>query len=188
VDAREELTNKVRSYGSLVYKWDRATLARFVRYVAAQPETHALASAFTNPEEFPGETHPVIEVSSGGPSLYILGWRRGGETPIHDHVESAVAVHALAGEVVEEAFLAPRLLSEPGECVECTSISRPLRAGTTVTLPPSYIHRVGNHLGEVAVTVHAYYPPLARMGYYREILHPDGEGLESTGQWAEEVS
>jgi mannose-6-phosphate isomerase-like protein (cupin superfamily) len=45
--------------------------------------------------------------------------------------------------------------------------------GETFIVPSTAIHRVLHDGGEPAVTIHAYSPPLRRMGAYR--VGPDGE-------------
>ena len=86
--------------------------------------------------------------------LYLICWMRGHDTGFHDHDESAAAIVVLDGEVSEER------LSFGGP------VGRTLRAGEQVTIAPEAIHRV-RHAGDApAVTLHAYSPPLHRVGTY----------------------
>ncbi|MBN1529466.1 MAG: cysteine dioxygenase family protein [Thermoleophilaceae bacterium] len=86
--------------------------------------------------------------------LYVVCWMPGHDTGFHDHDESAAAIAVLAGAVSEERLAL-------GGTVEAT-----LTAGEAVTIAREAIHRV-RHTGEApAVTLHAYSPPLERVGTY----------------------
>ena len=86
--------------------------------------------------------------------LYLVCWMPGHDTGFHDHDESAAAITVVEGEVSEERLAI-------GGTVETT-----VRAGETVTIAREAIHRV-RHSGEgPAVTLHAYSPPLERVGTY----------------------
>jgi mannose-6-phosphate isomerase-like protein (cupin superfamily) len=76
------------------------------------------------------------------------------DTGFHDHDHSAAAIAVLQGAIREERFA----LRGPGE--------HTLRVGEQVAIVPEAIHRV-RHAGEgPAVTLHAYSPPLHRVGTY----------------------
>ena len=86
--------------------------------------------------------------------LYLICWMPGHDTGFHDHDESAAAIAVLDGQVSEER------LSLGGR------VGRMLCAGEHVTIAPEAIHRV-RHAGDApAVTLHAYSPPLHRVGTY----------------------
>jgi len=86
--------------------------------------------------------------------LYVVCWMNGHDTGFHDHDQSAAAVGVLEGEVTEQR------LALTGT-VEAT-----LTRGDVVTIAREAIHRV-RHTGEgPAVTLHAYSPPLERVGTY----------------------
>ncbi len=86
--------------------------------------------------------------------VYVVCWMGGHDTGFHDHDESAAAITVLAGTVTEER------LALNGS-VEVT-----LGAGDTVTIAREAIHRV-RHAGDLpAITLHAYSPPLQRVGTY----------------------
>ena len=86
--------------------------------------------------------------------LYVVCWMPGHDTGFHDHDESAAAIAVVHGAVSEER------LSLNG------TVSAELVAGETVTIAREAIHRV-RHTGEgPAVTLHAYSPPLERVGTY----------------------
>jgi quercetin dioxygenase-like cupin family protein len=86
--------------------------------------------------------------------VYLVCWMPGHDTGFHDHDESAAAITVVDGEVSEERLAL-------GRTVETT-----VRAGETVTIAREAIHRV-RHSGDApAVTLHAYSPPLERVGTY----------------------
>jgi quercetin dioxygenase-like cupin family protein len=86
--------------------------------------------------------------------LYLVCWMPGHDTGFHDHDHSAAAITVLEGEIIEER------LSLVG------AKTTTLDSGATVTIAKEAIHRV-RHAGTApAVTLHAYSPPLARVGTY----------------------
>lgn len=110
--------------------------------------------------------------------VWVLSWMSGQGTGFHDHDLSAVGLACAAGEVVEKQMLLPTgahaVAMTPG-------VSRPG--------PPGYIHSVAHVDGAPAVTIHAYSPPLVRVGQYRvdeagvlrrSIEHGRQELLDST--------
>jgi quercetin dioxygenase-like cupin family protein len=94
--------------------------------------------------------------------VWLICWSYDQDTGFHDHDVSAGAVAVIAGAVREE-----RLLLGTG------TAERTVRAGESFAFGAADIHRV-LHAGDgPAVTVHAYSPPLVRMGAY--VVEPDGE-------------
>lgn len=97
--------------------------------------------------------------------VWLLCWSRDHDTGFHDHDLSAGAVAVAAGSVREERLVLGRPVDSP--------LSRTAHAGTCFHFAASDIHRV-LHAGEgPAVTIHAYSPPLVRMGSY--LVEPDGQ-------------
>ena len=88
--------------------------------------------------------------------LWVIAWMPGQGTGFHDHDTSGVGLAVAEGMVVERQMLLP----EGATRLE-------LRAGATRKGPPGYIHSVAWGEGEPAVSVHAYSPPLLRVGQYR---------------------
>jgi mannose-6-phosphate isomerase-like protein (cupin superfamily) len=104
----------------------------------------------------------------GDVNAWLICWSEDSDTGFHDHDDSAAGITVVSGSVREDRLV----LDGPPR-------SRELRAGTTFTVPPTAIHRV-LHAGDgPAVTIHAYSPPLRRMGAYR--VAADGE-LERESQ------
>ena len=77
------------------------------------------------------------------------------DTGFHDHDGSAGAVAVIDGAVREDRL---RLGAAP--------LQRIVRAGESFTFGPADIHRVRHAGRRPAVTIHAYSPPLWRMGAY----------------------
>jgi predicted metal-dependent enzyme (double-stranded beta helix superfamily) len=96
------------------------------------------------------------------------------DTGYHDHDLSAGAVAVAAGAVREERLV---LGGAPA--------ARTASAGESFTFGPADIHRVSHAGAEPAITVHAYSPPLWRMGAY-EVL-PTGELRRWSLSYAEEL-
>jgi mannose-6-phosphate isomerase-like protein (cupin superfamily) len=89
-------------------------------------------------------------------NAWLICWSEDSDTGFHDHDDSGAGIVVVSGNVREDRLT----LGGPPR-------SQVLGAGTTFTVPPTAIHRV-LHAGEgPAVTIHAYSPPLRRMGSYR---------------------
>lgn len=95
-------------------------------------------------------------------NAWVISWRADGDTGWHDHDESAGGIAVIRGRVREERLV---LGAEP-------RVTR-ARAGDTLVVPPTAIHRVRHDGDGLAVTIHAYSPPLRRMGAYW--VGPGGE-------------
>ena len=93
--------------------------------------------------------------------IWVLSWMPGQRTGFHDHDISGVGLVCVQGEL-DEGSLA--IGSEP-ETVR-------MRPGVSRRGPGGYIHAVAHRTGEPAVSIHAYSPPLTRVGQYRR----DSEG------------
>jgi predicted metal-dependent enzyme (double-stranded beta helix superfamily) len=96
--------------------------------------------------------------------VWLLCWSEDHDTGFHDHDLSAGAVAVVAGAVREERLT----LSHPPR----PPAARVVRAGGSFEFGASDIHRVLHAGDEPAVTIHAYSPPLERMGSY--VIEPDG--------------
>jgi mannose-6-phosphate isomerase-like protein (cupin superfamily) len=106
--------------------------------------------------------------------IWVISWADGNDTGFHDHDVSRGAVAVVEGEVVEERLVvggAPRELRH--------------RAGETFDFDASHVHRMRQDASEPAVTIHAYSPPLWRMGAY--VVAPDGTLRRESISYAEEL-
>jgi DMSO/TMAO reductase YedYZ molybdopterin-dependent catalytic subunit len=109
--------------------------------------------------------------------LWVLCWKNGQRTPIHDHAGSSCAVRVLRGTatVTEFAFA-------PNGHVKALG-SRDYPPGSILGNQDSDLHQVSNlQAGEAdLVTLHVYSPPLLRMGTYSLTDRTRGEEV-----WVEE--
>jgi predicted metal-dependent enzyme (double-stranded beta helix superfamily) len=107
-------------------------------------------------------------------AVWLICWMDDHDTGYHDHDLSAGAVGVAAGAVREERLV---LGGPPRE--------RVARAGDAFAFGPADIHRVAHTGAEPAVTVHAYSPPLWRMGAYE--VTDGGELRRWSLSYAEEL-
>jgi len=128
---------------------ERAQLLRLVEHVAARPElwtphldVHATQRTYAS-------LHRDADVD-----VWAIFWRPENDTGWHDHDTSSGAVHVIAGALQEHALL----------------VARPERrtrygAGASFSFGPTHIHRL-TCADSSAVSIHAYSPPLWRLGQY----------------------
>jgi predicted metal-dependent enzyme (double-stranded beta helix superfamily) len=92
--------------------------------------------------------------------VWLIVWNRGADTGWHDHDQSAGALYVLGGGIIESR---PSLVGRHKR--------RRFDAGEGTSFGPDHVHRVTAGSAR-SVTVHAYSPPLRRMGRYTV----DGDG------------
>ena len=93
---------------------------------------------------------------------WVLCWRNGQRSPIHDHRGSSCVVRVLRGVLTETVFeFAPN-----GHVKACCS--RDFDTGSLLASSDTDLHQVSNLQAGQAdlVTLHVYSPPLVRMGTY----------------------
>lgn len=93
--------------------------------------------------------------------LWVVSWMPGHDTGFHDHDESAAAIIVAEGEIREQRLT-----------VGHPNVDRRFATGQALTVRPCDIHRLQHAGTEPSVTIHAYSPPLGRMGQYE--IAPDG--------------
>jgi mannose-6-phosphate isomerase-like protein (cupin superfamily) len=87
--------------------------------------------------------------------VWLICWSgQDHDTGFHDHDVSSGAFAVVRGELVEERLT----VGAP--------VRRRLRRGQSLSFPPSHVHRVQGVGTVSAVSIHAYSPPLVRMGVY----------------------
>jgi cysteine dioxygenase len=93
---------------------------------------------------------------------WVLCWKNGQRSPIHNHTGSACVVRVLRGTLTETLFE-----MAPNGHVKA-SYSRDIAEGSLIGSEDTDIHQVSNLQPEDAdlVTLHVYTPPLTRMGTY----------------------
>ncbi len=105
--------------------------------------------------------------------VWLLCWNTVDDTGWHDHDTSAGAVAVTQGAVVENR---PRLGGE--------ATSRTVRAGKAFAFGPDHIHRMAGAV-DGSVSIHAYSPPLWRMGQYS--ISPSGVMRRYSVSYADEL-
>jgi Cysteine dioxygenase type I len=134
---------------------ERLELVRLVEHVATRPELWLPHLDLGATERSYAALHRDASVD-----LWAIFWLPENDTGWHDHDTSSGAVRVVEGALEEHALL----------------VARPERrtrygAGTSFSFGPSHIHRL-TCAEPRAVSVHAYSPPLWRLGQYTV----DGEG------------
>ncbi|MXG90627.1 cysteine dioxygenase [Nocardioides flavescens] len=143
-------------------------LARLAEHVAAHSEEWAHHVAFDSEERV-----YVSLLRDSHVDVWLLCWTPENDTGWHDHDVSSGAVSVVAGELVENNLTLADGARE-----------RRVGSGTTFSFGPDHIHRLN---GAVAgsVSVHAYSPPLWRMGQYR--VDEDGTLKRVSLSYADEL-
>jgi hypothetical protein len=101
-----------------------------------------------------GKRHYASLYRDGDIDVWVLCWNVQDDTGWHDHDVSSGAVAVTRGAVSEAT---PRMGGEP--------VTRVVPAGRTFAFGPDHIHRMAGAV-DGSVTIHAYSPPLWRMGQY----------------------
>jgi cysteine dioxygenase len=93
--------------------------------------------------------------------LFVLCWRSGQRSPIHDHTGSSCGMRVLRGTATEQDFLLrPNGQLQPGEVHEYP-------AGSVATGSEAYMHQVANLQPDAdLITLHLYSPPLLNSRNY----------------------
>jgi len=129
-------------------------LAGVVRRLAASPADW-LARVRLNPA---GRWYERIHLDDGH-EVWVISWLPGQATGFHDHGGSAGAFAVVWGTLVERRVA--------GATTTGQVLAKPVRAGGSRAFGPRYIHDVRNAAASaVAVSVHAYSPPLPAMTRY----------------------
>ena len=127
-------------------------LAAEVRRLTATPADW-VTRVRLDPEGRWYEQIPVTDLCE----LWLISWLPGQSTGFHDHGGANGAFGVVWGEL--EEHLAPRRTGG--------SLARPVTAGSVRSFGPHHVHDVRNSsTGSVAVSVHAYSPPLSAMTRY----------------------
>jgi hypothetical protein len=148
---------------------DRQELRRVVSGLASRPELwHGLVNHDPSQRIYRQlwrDEHVVA---------WLICWMHDHDTGFHDHDLSAGAVTVAAGGVCEERL-----------AIGGAPLVRTFGPGQTFDFAASDIHRV-LHVGDVpAVTLHAYSPPLWRMGAYA--VRENGVLARHSVSYAEEL-
>jgi quercetin dioxygenase-like cupin family protein len=149
-------------------------LRAYVERLAARPEEwrHHVARGEAGSDPASGR-HYVSLHRDEHVDVWLLCWDTGDDTGWHDHDTSAGAVVVVDGAVTESR---PRLGGEPS--------SRTVPAGRSFAFGPDHIHRMSGAV-DGSVSIHAYSPPLWRMGQYA--ISDDGVMRRWSVSYADEL-
>ena len=128
---------------------NRHELLAHVQELAAVPEFWGPHVAFGT-----GRRHYVSLCRDDSVDVWLLCWTTQDDTGWHDHDISSGAVAIVRGVVRETT---PRLSAEP--------LHSDFAAGDAFSFGPDHIHRMTGGV-DGSVSIHAYSPPLWRMGQY----------------------
>jgi cysteine dioxygenase type I len=147
---------------------DPQELLAWVRELAADPERWA-----QHVRHDTGGRHFVSLYRDSDIDVWLLCWNTVDDTGWHDHDTSAGAVAVTHGAVVENR---PRLGGEPQ--------TQTIEAGRAFAFGPDHIHRMSGAV-DGSVSIHAYSPPLWRMGQYS--ISPSGVMRRYSVSYADEL-
>ena len=147
---------------------DRAELQALVDELANHPERWGDHVAFSSPTRHFVSLHRDEYVD-----IWLLCWKRDDDTGWHDHDISSGAVRVVRGAVKESS---PRMGGEPAV--------RIVPAGRSFSFGPEHIHRLAGE-GREAISIHAYSPPLWRLGQYS--IDSDGVMRRESVSYADEL-
>jgi hypothetical protein len=148
---------------------DRSELRELVAHIAAEPARwRSLVRHGT------GDRHFEQLWRDDFVDVWVISWANGNDTGFHDHDVSCGAVAVVDGEVVEERLV----LGGPPRRIRH-------RAGEAFDFDASHVHRMRQESDTPAVTIHAYSPPLWRMGSYA--VGHDGTLRRESISYAEEL-
>jgi predicted metal-dependent enzyme (double-stranded beta helix superfamily) len=106
--------------------------------------------------------------------VWVISWMPGHDTGYHDHDLSSGAVAVVEGTLVEERLV-----------IGGTSRRRWYGVGETFDFDAAHVHRMHQPGPGASVSIHAYSPPLWRMGSYA--IEPDGTLRRTSISYAEEL-
>jgi hypothetical protein len=127
----------------------RDELEALVNELAEQPERWRGHIGFSDQER-----HFVSLYRDDYVDVWLLGWTPVNDTGWHDHDISSGAVRVIEGTLRESS---PRIGGRPA--------TRLVPAGESFSFGPDHIHRLAGE-SERSVSLHAYSPPLWRLGQY----------------------
>ncbi|MCU1655747.1 MAG: cysteine dioxygenase [Pseudonocardiales bacterium] len=147
---------------------DRRELLELVSAVAASPQLWQEHVAYDDQNRHYVSLHRDAHVD-----VWVLCWTPANDTGWHDHDISSGAVAVVEGCLTEHNLS----LAQP-------SLATDVAAGAAYAFGPDHIHRLtGRDAG--SVSIHAYSPPLWRMGQYA--VSPSGMLHRTSVSYADEL-
>ncbi len=148
---------------------DRSELRELVTSIAAQPEGWRGLVRYGTPERAFEQLWRDDHVD-----VWVITWTNDHDTGFHDHDISSGAICVIDGAIKHERLV---IGGEPSVVI--------YGPGDSFCFDASEVHRM-SHWGDVpAVTIHAYSPPLWRMGQYH--FRNDGVMRRLSVSYAEEL-
>ncbi|MFN8193722.1 MAG: cysteine dioxygenase family protein [Nocardioidaceae bacterium] len=147
---------------------DGAELQELAASIAADPSAWSHLVGFHDDERVYVSLHRDAHVD-----VWLLCWTPENDTGWHDHDTSSGAVAVVAGGLVEHNLR-----------VGGGSVATTVPAGRVFSFGPDHIHRLVGGLPR-SVSVHAYSPPLWRMGQYA--VSADGVLRRRSVSYADEL-
>jgi predicted metal-dependent enzyme (double-stranded beta helix superfamily) len=128
---------------------DQSDLLEIAATLAAAPEQWREHVAFDDDER-----HYVCLYRDAHVDVWLLCWTRSNDTGWHDHDLSSGSVAVVEGRLIEHVL-----------AVGAPNAATIVGAGQVFSFGPDHIHRLAG-FDDRSVSVHAYSPPLWRMGQY----------------------
>ncbi len=128
---------------------DRPELLALVRHVAEHPEWWEGGLDTASGERTYAALHRGEDLD-----VWVIAWRPENDTGWHDHDTSSGAVQVVSGVLTESVLR-----------IGGAEVFHTYAAGAAFSFAPTHIHRLTCEQGR-AVSVHAYSPPLSRLGQY----------------------
>ena len=147
---------------------DRSALRELVAGIAADPQQWRSLVRHDG-----GDRHFEQLRRDDQVDVWVISWANGNDTGFHDHDISSGAVAVVDGALVEHN------LAVGGATIETV-----VEGGRVFSFGPDHIHRLTCAVGR-SVSVHAYSPPLWRMGQYA--VGPDGRLRRQSVSYADEL-
>jgi len=153
-------------------KWPRKSCAELAQWIAktAGEQLRMITEDFDNKAVYP--ERPMIQLSGqneGEPTTWLLGWRAGEATPIHDHGDSQAGIYVFEGAISEHIYVPHVELEHIGDESPYRMVVRELLEGSTVRITSPYVHlftkTCEGHDCVHATTIHCYWPRLMMMNY-----------------------
>jgi Cysteine dioxygenase type I len=148
---------------------DRQALRDLVERIAAQP---ALWRPLVRLDA--GQRHFAQLWRDDHVDVWVISWMPGHDTGFHDHDLSSGAVAVVDGRLVEERLV-----------IGGASLMNRYGKGETFDFDAAHVHRMHQPGPHPSVSIHAYSPPLWRMGAYA--IDPDGTLRRTSISYAEEL-
>ena len=148
---------------------DRLALRELVSRIASDPDQWRPLVRFDGADRHFEELRRDDAVD-----VWVISWANGNDTGFHDHDMSQGAVAVVEGELIEERL-----------ALAATPLELHHRAGAVFDFDASHVHRMRQQTDTRAVSIHAYSPPLWRMGTY--LIEPDGTLRRTSISYAEEL-